>query len=97
MVTFDEAEVACLLAGNNEYYFATPRNKRELNALIAYRDMYNASDEAIWVNYQKISGVWIADIGEADSALANMCETQFAHVCPQIERYLNLTNASIDF
>lgn len=97
MVTFDEAEAACLLAGNNEYYFATPRNKRELNALIEYRDMYNASDEAIWVNYQKISGVWIADIGEADSALANMCETQFAHVCPQIERYLNLTNASIDF
>lgn len=97
MVTFDEAEAACLLAGNNEYYFATPRNKRELNALISYRDNYNASDEAIWVNYQKQSSVWVADIGEADNDLAVLCDTQAANVCHKIDDYLNLTNNSVDY
>lgn len=97
MVSFDEAESACLSAGNNEYYFATPRNKMELNALISYRNKYNATDEAIWVNYQKLSGDWVADIGEADEQMASLCESQAANVCETLERYQNLLNESTYF
>jgi len=97
MVSFDNAEEACLLASNNEYYFATPRNKVELNALIAYRDNYNASDDAIWLNYQKVSGYWQADIGEADDALIDICKSGNAHVCSQIDAFINLTNNSTNF
>jgi len=97
MVSFDQAESACLSAGNNEYYFATPRNKMELNALISYRNKYNATDEAIWLNYQKVSGVWMADIGEADDQMSLLCQNQTAKVCSQLDHYQNLINDSTDF
>ena len=97
LVSFDEAEEACLLASNNEYYFATPRNKRELNALINYRDQAFSTDEALWLNYQKANNAWVADIGEADSELEALCEKQSANVCSSIDAFLNLTNSSNNF
>ena len=97
MVSFEQAENACLSASNNEYYFATPRNKRELNSLISYRNKYNATDEAIWLNYQKQAGVWVADIGEADDMMNTLCQNQVANVCHKLGEYLNLINDSTDF
>lgn len=97
LVQFDEAENACLLAGDNEYYFATPRNKMALNALIKYRNQLYPTDEAIWLNYQKYEGVWTADIGEADVDIYDLCQDQTANICYRLDEYLNLTNASTDF
>lgn len=97
MVSFEQAENACLSASNNEYYFATPRNKRELNSLISYRNKYNSTDEAIWLNYQKQSGIWVADIGEADDKMETLCLNQIANVCQKLDDYLDLINASTDF
>lgn len=97
VVAFEDAEAACLLAGGNEYYFATPRNKMELNALIHYRDVNYQGDEFIWLNYAKTSGVWVADIGEADSEMEALCESSNANICSKIDDFVNLTNASTDF
>lgn len=90
-VTFDEAEEQCLTDGGGEYFFATPRNKPELDVLINTRNI-NHSSEDLLLNYEKDSdGVWNADIGEADVGMYDYCEAGgTGTICSHIDSYLDL-------
>ncbi len=96
-VSFSDAEQACLDASDGEYYFAVPRNKLELNALIQYRNQYEPSAH-IWLNYAKSGGRWVADIGEADSDMQSMCENgATSNVCQSLTTFLKYTDQSTSF
>ncbi|WP_299496631.1 hypothetical protein [uncultured Shewanella sp.] len=93
-VNFFDAENACSALSDGEYVFATPRNKVELDQLLNVRGMLNF-DENIWVNYQLVDNVWIADIGEADNEMQAQCNSGGNQaVCGVIAEYLSLLDNS---
>lgn len=88
--SFANAEAQCLSDGADEYYFATPRNKVEMDALVNAISAQGLSQQDVWINYSKNSGRWIADIGEADDAMKALCnDGSAANVCGVIDTYLN--------
>lgn len=65
LYNFAGASQGCLTESGGSHKFAMPRNAKELQSLITYRDQNgfgNYSD--IYLNYSKASGKWVADIGE---------------------------------
>ncbi|MFA0813265.1 hypothetical protein [Microbulbifer epialgicus] len=92
VVTFSNADEQCLFDGNGEYFFATPRNKMELNILLNKRDSAGLVKEDLWINYEKgSSGQWTADIGEADIEMLSYCDAGGnGPICNHITTYLNL-------
>ncbi|WP_298776437.1 hypothetical protein [uncultured Shewanella sp.] len=94
LVNFSDAEGACTAIGDGEYVFATPRNKVELDTLIQLKNNANVTAH-MWINYQQVDGVWIADIGEADTDMQEMCEQNPSlNMCSVIDDYLDFLNDS---
>ncbi|GAA3930541.1 hypothetical protein [Litoribacillus peritrichatus] len=89
--SFTNAEAQCNADGSGEYYFATPRNKVELNALLNVIDDQELTQNDVWVNYQKdTNGNWVTDIGEADAEMKASCDAgSNANVCGVIDQYLS--------
>ena len=96
-ITFDEAEEQCLTDGGGEYFFATPRNKPELEVLISTRNV-NHSSEDLLLNYEKDSdGAWNADIGEADVDMYDYCEAGgTGTICSYLDSYLDSVGLNSD-
>ncbi|MCL1126687.1 hypothetical protein [Shewanella surugensis] len=93
-VSFSDAENACSSVDDGEYVFATPRNKVELEKLVAIRNNDNIATN-LWLNYQQIDDTWLADIGEADEEMLVQCYAGGSQgVCSVINEYLNLLDNS---
>ncbi|WP_299496629.1 hypothetical protein [uncultured Shewanella sp.] len=94
LVNFSDAENACLALDNGEYVFATPRNKVELDALLQVRNNAEITTH-LWLNYQLLDGVWVADIGEADDEMVAMCEVNSQlNICSVIDSYRQLLDGT---
>lgn len=88
--SLNNAETQCLQEGNGEYFFATPRNAVELQMLVNQRSQQGQSGN-LWLNYQKNSASWSADIGEADDDMVSQCATGLAtSICSYLTEYRNL-------
>ncbi|MEH6347555.1 MAG: hypothetical protein V7785_20840 [Bermanella sp.] len=97
-VTWAEADAQCLSDGGGEYFFATPRNKVELDVLVALRNVsYNGED--LWINYALTNSVWIADIGEMDEEMYLYCDAGgIGSICGYVDTYMDLVGLdSADF
>lgn len=91
--TFANADTQCEVDGGGEYFFATPRNKAELNAVINARNSAVGSLD-LWINYQKSGGKWQADIGEADTDMQSYCSGNSGSICGHLNNYLKLLDGS---
>ena len=90
-VAFADAEATSIDESNGEYFFAAPRNKIELNSLIAARNDAGLNSYDLWINYQYVNGSWLADIGEADTDMTSYCNNGGSgSVCDFLDEYLNL-------
>ena len=90
-VTFANAEAQCLTDGAGEYFFATPRNKPELDIVVSLRNSKSLSTNDIWINYENVNGTWIADIGEVDDEMYTYCdEGGTGSICSYFDTYMDL-------
>ena len=64
LYNFAGAAQGCLSETGNNAVFSMPRNKVELDKLIAYRLLHLPTISDVYVNYDISSGKWVADIGE---------------------------------
>ncbi len=97
-VTLAEAEEQCLTDGIGEYFFATPRNKVELDTLVSVRHAAGHGTEDLWINYEQNSaGTWVADIGEMDQDMYEYCdEGGTGSICGYVDTYMDLVGLSTD-